>query len=71
MFWSHPIEKEVLCCVLLVAKTRVTTFSIVFCEKSVKARIVRRSWTRLESCLSDDLQTDPGSVVEIDPGSIS
>ena len=40
MFWSDPIEKAVMCCVLSIARIRAITCSIVCCEKSVNARVV-------------------------------
>ena len=42
MFWSDPIEKAVMCCVLSIARIRAITCSIVCCEKSVNARVVRK-----------------------------
>ena len=46
MFWSDPIEKAVMCCVLSIARIRAITCSIVCCEKSVNARVVHRGSRR-------------------------
>ena len=43
MFWSDPIKKAVLCCVLSIARTRAITCSIVCCEKSVNVRVIHKS----------------------------